>query len=67
MPLMKRLREESPKMMDIWEMSALQMGGRDKVIRSLIWFEEDVQKELNKGSMTLDSQALPDDEMNEPS
>ena len=66
MPILKRLREESLKMKEIWETSALQMGGRDTNIQQMIWFEEDVQKELDKGNANLDSAVIPETEQNSP-
>jgi hypothetical protein len=60
LPLLERLRLGIPKMKTLWEVSSLQMSGRDNAFQNYLWFEEDVRKELDKGTLTMKTSAKPE-------
>lgn len=60
LPVLASIRLSIPKMKEIWEHSAMALGGRDKALQQAVWNEEDVLKGLAEGKYTMEDKIMPD-------
>ena len=66
LPILKKIRENDPKMRLIWENSAFQYSGRDKAINAMLKYEEEILEAIQRGSLTDDDTFLPKHTDGEP-
>jgi hypothetical protein len=57
---MARMRTAAEKMKVIWANSQLAQGGRDRILRLIANFEEDVRKAISEGQFGEDAQVHPE-------
>ena len=60
LPLLERLRLGIPKMKKLWEVSALQMSGRDNAFQNYLFFEQEARKKLSSGEIDMKAAAKPE-------
>jgi len=46
-------------MKKVWEVTALEMEGRDGTLQQYLSFEEEIKRLIKKGKLTMDSPAIP--------
>ncbi|THG98259.1 hypothetical protein EW145_g7456, partial [Phellinidium pouzarii] len=59
LPLLAKLKEAAPKIKNIWEFSAFALEGRDKNMKKVLDFYEEIQEKLQSGKLTEDQTYNP--------
>ena len=54
LPMLRKIRENTPQMQEIWEFSSLGTSGLKKNIKAMLIYEEEIKDALQKGQITMD-------------